>query len=468
MALRNNREQYKRTLRFLFSVFLIAAQTAVFAYVWLTVYNRHAVVSFFQKGNWLFCAVYAILFVVFLFSFDGLKYGLSRRPNLILGQILATVATTCIIYLQIALLSTRFVNAVPILLMALVNIAVCLILSTVSDLLIRTLFPAKNVLVICDTYSPEQFLHKMQGRKDKYTAGEIVNVSLGIDELLPKIKEAESVLLYDVHSEMRNKILKLCFEHDVRAYSTTKISDVLIRGAEPIHIFDTPLLLYRNNGLTFGQRFFKRLLDLVVSSLMLVITSPILLICAVVVKAYDGGPVFYLQERCTLNGKVFKIHKFRSMIVNAEKNGAPQLAQEQDPRITPVGRFLRASRLDELPQLFDILVGNMSLVGPRPERAELIEQFAEEIPEFRYRLKVRGGLTGYAQLYGKYNTSAYDKLQMDLMYIQNYSLLLDIRLILMTVKIMFMKESTEGVSQEKNRQIAEKSKEHHPVEKEEV
>ena len=199
-------------------------------------------------------------------------------------------------------------------------------------------------------------------------------------------------------------------------------------------------------------------MDIIISALMLVITSPFLLLSAIAVKLYDGGPVFFRQARSTLGGKVFYIHKFRSMIVDAEKDGAPRPAEDFDPRITPVGRFLRASRLDELPQLIDILVGNMSIVGPRPERIEHTQQYSEDIPEFQYRLKVRGGLTGYAQLYGKYNTTPYDKLQLDLMYIQNYSLLLDLKLILMTVKIMFMKESTEGFSKEDSKKIRDKSK----------
>ena len=299
----------------------------------------------------------------------------------------------------------------------------------------------------------------MSGRRDKYRVSEIINVSEGLEALEEKIKQAENVLVYDVHSEMRNKLLKMCYEYDVRAYSTTKVSDILIRGAERIHIFDTPLLLYRNIGLTIEQRFFKRFMDIVVSLLLLILTSPFLLIAVMAIKLYDGGPVFFLQDRCTLNGKVFKIHKFRSMIVDAEKEGISVPAGEKDPRITPVGRVLRATRLDELPQLIDILVGNMSLVGPRPERVEHVEKYTEEIPEFKYRLKVRGGLTGYAQLYGKYNTSAYDKLQLDLMYIQNYSLLLDIRLILMTVKIMFMKESTEGFTEEQRKEVQEQNQE---------
>lgn len=450
-----NKELYKKLLRYIFSVILIAAQTACFARVWLLEYNQNLISPFFEKGNWLFFAVYAILFVIFLLCFDGLKYGLYRQFNLLLGQWLATIGTTFIIYLQIALLSLRFVNPIPLLWAMIINLALCVILTLLSDWLIHTLFPAKKLLVICDSYPPDDFLKKMSGRRDKYRVAKIVNVAEGLEAIETMIQGAENVLVYDVHSETRNKILKWCFEYNVRAYSTTKVSDILIRGAERIHIFDTPLLLYRNIGLTIEQRFFKRFMDIVVSLIMLIVFSPILLISALAIKLCDGGPVFYLQERCTLNGKVFKIHKFRSMVVDAEKYSGAQLATEKDPRITPVGRVLRATRLDELPQLIDILVGNMSLVGPRPERKEITEQYAKEIPEFKYRLKVRGGLTGYAQLYGKYNTTAYDKLQLDLMYIQNYSLLLDIRLILMTVKIMFMKESTEGVSEETNQKIAE-------------
>ena len=455
--MKNKKEQFKKILRSLVVIVLVISQTAIFAHIWLSEYNEQIVLPFVQKGNWFFYAVYVLMLSIFLQSFDGLKYGIYRKTNIIIAQILATVSTAFIIYLQIVLLAAGFVTVVPLLLMILADCAVILIIAFVGTLLFKKLFPAKKTLVIYDTYSPDIFLEKLALRKDKFVIGDIVNVSLGIEELEPLIKESESVIIYDVHSEKRNKILKICFENDIRTYATTKVSDILIRGAESLHLFDTPLLLYRNVGLTFEQRFLKRALDILVSAVLLVLTSPIFLIAGVAIKLYDGGPVFFKQARGTIGGKIFYIHKFRSMIVDAEKDGAPHPAEEFDPRITPVGRVLRASRLDELPQLIDILVGNMSLVGPRPERVEHIKQYTEEIPEFQYRLKVRGGLTGYAQLYGKYNTSAYDKLQLDLTYIQNYSFFLDIRLILMTIKIMFIKESTEGFTEEKSKKITNKS-----------
>ena len=247
---------------------------------------------------------------------------------------------------------------------------------------------------------------------------------------------------------MRNELLKFCYGRSIRVYSTPKISDIIIRSAESMHYFDTPLLLSRNDGLSIEQAFIKRTMDIFVSIVMLVITSPIFLVTALAIKLYDGGPVFFYQERCTKDGKVFSICKFRSMIVDAEKNGTSVPATERDPRITPVGNIIRKLRIDELPQLLNILKGEMSLVGPRPERIEHVHLYSESIPEFSYRMKVKGGLTGYAQVYGKYNTTAYDKLKMDLMYIQNYSVLLDIEILFKTVKILFEKESTEGFSDE--------------------
>lgn len=456
--MKNKNEQFKNILRSLLKIILVLSQTAIFANVWLTEYNNYIVIPFVQKGNWFFYAVYIILLAIFLRCFDGLKYGMYRKANLITAQILASFATAFIIYLQIVLLAARFVTVIPLLFMFLSDIAIIFFITILGNYLLKKLFPAKKTLIIYDNYSPETFLQKLSQRKDKFVIKDIVNVSVGIDELERLINNSETVIIYDVHSETRNKILKICFENDIRTYTTTKVSDILIRGAESLHMFDTPLLLYRNIGLTFEQRFLKRTLDIVVSALLLIITSPILLFCAIAIKAYDGGPVFFRQDRGTINGRIFRIHKFRSMIVNSEEDGAPRPAEENDPRITPIGKFLRASRLDELPQLIDILVGNMSLVGPRPERIEHIRQYTEEIPEFQYRLKVRGGLTGYAQLYGKYNTTPYDKLQLDLMYIQNYSFFLDIRLIIMTVKIMFMKESTEGFTEENSKKIKDNNK----------
>ena len=243
-------------------------------------------------------------------------------------------------------------------------------------------------------------------------------------------------------------------------YFTPKISDIIVKGTEEINLFDSPLFLCKNIGLTIGQRVFKRIFDILLSLVGLIITSPFMLVAAICIKIYDGGPVFFKQERCTYGGKVFWIYKFRSMIVDAEKDGKSKPATDDDDRITPVGRFIRKTRIDELPQLLNIFKGDMSIVGPRPERIEHIEKYGKEIPEFTYRLKVKGGLTGYAQVYGKYNTTALDKLKMDLLYIVNYSILVDFQILFETVKIIFQKESTEGFTEEQKQKLENENNAH--------
>ena len=194
----------------------------------------------------------------------------------------------------------------------------------------------------------------------------------------------------------------------------------------------------------------KRTMDIVASGLALIVLSPIFLVTAIAVKS-DGGPAFYRQKRLTKDGKVFEILKFRSMRIDAEKySGAVLSSGENDTRITKVGRIIRAYRLDELPQLINILKGDMSLVGPRPERPEIQAKIEKEVPEFSLRLQAKAGLTGYAQVYGKYNTSFYDKLLMDLMYISRPSILEDLTIILATLRILTSKESTEGVGESEN------------------
>ena len=260
------------------------------------------------------------------------------------------------------------------------------------------------------------------------------------------IRKYNAVVLCDLPAQARNQIMKFCYQESIRTYVTPKISDIIFRGADDIHLFDTPLLLSRNQGLSIDQRIIKRTCDIVLSLIGIVIASPFMLIIALAVKLYDGGPVLYKQERLTRDGRPFMIYKFRSMSMDSEKSGA-RLAAKGDKRVTPVGRVIRNIHFDELPQLFNILKGDMSMVGPRPERQVIADQYAEEIPEFVLRTKVKAGLTGYAQVYGKYNTTPYDKLKFDITYIENYSLWLDVKIMLLTFKILFQKENTEGVDE---------------------
>ena len=255
----------------------------------------------------------------------------------------------------------------------------------------------------------------------------------------------DAVIVIGVNSSLRNGIAKYCIHNDVRCFVAPHVGDIIMQGARHISSIRVPIFSIRR---AFKNPFYlmaKRTFDIIVSIIAIVLLSPVYLITSLVIKLYDLGPVFYKQVRLTKDGKKFNVLKFRSMRVDAEKDGVARLAAENDDRITPIGHFIRAVRIDELPQLINILKGEMSIVGPRPERPEIAADYEKEFPEFALRLQAKAGLTGYAQVYGKYNTTPNDKLLMDLQYIANPSLAEDLKIMFATVKILFMPESTEGV-----------------------
>lgn len=301
-------------------------------------------------------------------------------------------------------------------------------------------------MLVSGIYPVDDITHKFNMRKDKYDIVKSMNISEGIEKIYEEcLGNYDGVIIWDVPSQYRNGLVKYCYGRNIRIYVMPKITDVLLKGSTQLHLFDTPVLLLREYAIKVEQRAIKRVIDIVLSLLLIILSSPVMLITAIAIKLYDGGPVLYKQVRCTQNRREFKIMKFRSMRVDAEKDGVARLASKNDSRITPIGKFIRKCRIDELPQLFNILVGDMAFIGPRPERPEIIAQYLEEMPEFAFRMKVKAGLAGYAQVYGKYNTTPYDKLKLDLTYIENYSVWLDIKLMLLTVKILFTPDSTEGV-----------------------
>ncbi|MDE6184710.1 MAG: exopolysaccharide biosynthesis polyprenyl glycosylphosphotransferase, partial [Lachnospiraceae bacterium] len=318
--------------------------------------------------------------------------------------------------------------------------------SWVCNIIYRRVFPPRDMLLVHGERDIKDILLKFASRKDKYNIVKCIDIKEGLMKLEMEIdKGYGAVVLWDIPTEERNRLIKYCYSRSIRVYLMPKIPDVLIKGSDQMHLFDTPIFLTREYALTVEQRLAKRLIDIVCSLLLLVIASPFMLVTAILIKCYDGGPVLYKQIRCTMGGREFAIMKFRSMRVDAEKDGVARLAAKNDSRITPIGKFIRAVRIDELPQLFNILKGEMSFIGPRPERPEIIAQYVEEMPEFVFRMKVKAGLAGYAQVYGKYNTTPYDKLKLDLSYIENYSVWLDLKLMLLTLKILIKPESTEGV-----------------------
>lgn len=449
-------EQYKRMVRFFLNAILCGLEMALYLYIWINYYNKLMETPYNRTGHWLIVTVYGIFLLIFSKLYGGLKIGYLRTTNMIYSQTLASISATALIYLQITLLTKHFQYIIPLLVMTLIDIFIISMWSFTSTIIYRKLYPPRKVILVYGERPVMNLMTKLHSRMDRFEVKEVIHVSNGLKKIQKCIDNYDGVIICDVPSHIRNRILKYCYSKSIRTYVTPKISDIIIRSSESLHMFDTPLILTRSAGLTFEQAVFKRLMDIVLSLVALILLSPILVITAIAIKLCDGGPIFYFQDRCTKDGRVFPICKFRSMVVNAEKNGQAIPATERDPRITPVGNIIRKIRIDELPQIFNILKGDMSIVGPRPERVEHVELYSNEIPEFEYRLKVKGGLTGYAQVYGKYNTTAYDKLKLDLMYIQNYSLLLDIEIIFKTIKILFMKESTEGFTEEESATISEK------------
>ncbi|HOO79209.1 MAG TPA: sugar transferase [Lachnospiraceae bacterium] len=441
-------EQYKRIFLFSEIVLTLDAMCGLFGWLWYSYLNTLNEKPFTGSGNLMEIVVYVIATLVFIQIFGGFEIGFYTALNAILSQVLAMFCVNFLMAVQTILTISSIYTLDEIFLaffiLQVAQVVAAIILVQCFDHLYVWLFPAWDILLVYENDSVRLFMDKVNTRKDKYVIGDTINVSEGVEAICDKIRKHDSVIIYDVSSALRNDLIKFCYGEGIRVYQTPKISDILIRSAKEHHLFDTPLLMSNNIGLTFEQKVVKRLIDIVVSFLMLIITAPIMLITAICIIIEDHGPVFFIQERITLHDRPFMIYKFRSMIVDAEADGKARPAVADDDRITKVGRIIRKTRIDELPQLYNVLKGDMSLVGPRPERVEHVIKYTEKIPEFQYRTKVKGGLTGYAQVYGKYNTTAYDKIKLDLMYIENYSLVLDFRIVVMTIKVIFMKSSTEG------------------------
>ena len=450
------REQFKRLINFLEGFVILAAHTVIFAFVWYGSYVEQLEIPFWRRGDWAVIGVYALILFLLTHLYGGFKIGYLRLMDVLYSQILSLLCANVVAYVQVVLISRKYLSSAPIFKMTIVQIAIILLWVFICKLIYAALYPPRQMLLVCYDRNPDDMIEKMSSRQDKYEICDIADLNEeSLDSVCEMVKEYEAVLIYDIPAYERNIILKCCFTESVRTYVTPKISDILLRGADNIHLFDTPLYLSRNQGLSADQLMFKRLLDLVICIPVSVILMPLFLIIAFLIKVYDGGPVLYKQPRLTVNGKIFNIYKFRSMCMDSEKGGA-QLAKKNDDRITPVGRVLRALHFDEFPQLINIIKGDMSLVGPRPERPEIAAQYKEIIPEFDFRLKVKAGLTGYAQVYGKYNTTPYDKLKLDLTYIENYSFWLDIKLMFLTFKILFQKENTEGIDANQVTAVKEK------------
>lgn len=441
----------RKTIMFFAKVSIVMSLALGFINTWYNHYEE-SIVS--MGGNYIVIVSYVLIFVLFSELYGAFKIGVNRIHEVIYSFFLAAVFTNIIVYFELCLLARDMISVVPYIFGFIYQMAVIAIGSHCANTIYFRLYPARRMLAIfADDEEGTAIIRKVSKIPDRFNVERGVSLNRNsVEEIKELINNYEAILLCDIEKGAKAELLRYCYSKSKRTYVLPSSADVIIRNSEQIQIFDTPIMMCKNHGLRIEQEFIKRTMDILVSLVGIILTSPIMLVVAVAIKLYDKGPIFFKQNRVTKNGRIFNVLKFRSMIVDADKDGAKK-AENNDDRITPVGKIIRPFRIDELPQFFNILFGDMSLVGPRPERVENVCEYTVKYPDFNMRHRVKGGLTGYAQIYGKYNTSPEDKLKMDLIYIEQYSIFLDIKLILMTIKILFMKESTEGFDAKANEHL---------------
>lgn len=421
--------------------------SAAFYFCWKLFFSDTMRLTYGWRGNAAVTLVYAVLFVLLCRTYNGFDVGVLRISELIYSQSLAAFIDSVIVYILCIFISKRLPNPLPLLGLLCVQCGIISIYCLNANTMYFKLHPPLPTAVV---YRGEEDLKRILGIRffcDKFDIQYYVKAPKGYQEAVEQINGAQVVFISGIDATLRNGILKYCLQEGIQAYVKPKIGDIIISGAKSMQMFGEPIMHVEHVQLSFEYLLIKRVLDIIISLAAIIVSSPVMLIISIAIKAYDKDSIFYKQIRLTKDRKQFTILKFRSMCVDAEKDGHARLATEHDDRITPIGRIIRKLRLDELPQLFNILKGDMSVVGPRPERPEIAVQYEDDIGAFALRLQVKAGLTGFAQVYGRYNTEPYAKLQMDLMYINSMSIAQDIRLILATIKILFISDSTEGVEQ---------------------
>ena len=428
-----------------------------FLICWTLYYEPRTTTVGSKQVSVLVMIIFFLICYYFGQRLDCFRVSILQIRDVIFGEVLATMITDIIMYILIWMLSIHLPNLIPGLITWGGQCVIGVIWAYVMHQSYFSTHPPLRTIVIYDERMGMENLIHTYGLEKRFNIKTVYPVESIMDKL-EVMEEFDAAFLCGIHSRERNIILKHCISHKIKLFMIPRIADVMMRGSEQIHMLYLPILKTQRYKPSIEYQIIKRTMDIVVSGIATIVLSPLFLITAIAVKS-DGGPAFYKQKRLTKDGKVFEILKFRSMRVDAEKySGAVLSAGENDPRITKVGRIIRACRLDELPQLLNILKGDMSLVGPRPERPELQKEIEKEVPEFGLRLQAKAGLTGYAQVYGKYNTTFYDKLLMDLMYISKPSILEDFTIMLATVKILTSKESTEGVVEGKDKLELRESK----------
>lgn len=432
----------------LLSAAIIPIQLLLFGFVWIFYYNFFAFRSHRLLGGIISLLLYCVIYKSLVRIYRADKIAQYSIGETVFSQLLAFGITDLIFYVECCFIARRYVSIVPGSITVMIQFAIACLWAVAAKRYYHRHVPPQETAVIYGDESVKEFLRKIEEKSWRlFHIHSKVSVEKGIEEIKTAIDCSETVILYQIDYSLREELIYYCVNQRKIFYVTPTITDIVACGFENRHFIDSPLMKHSCYQESLMMAFLKRSMDIGVSLFGLVITLPITLITMAAIKLEDGGTVFFRQERYTKDWKKFHVIKFRSMIMDAEKDGA-MLCGVNDNRVTKVGAVIRRFRIDEIPQLLNVLKGDMALVGPRPERVENVEKYTKELPQFAYRLQVKSGLTGYAQLYGKYNTSAYDKLRLDLIYIENRSLILDLKLIMLTLKILFIPESTEGFSDE--------------------
>lgn len=405
--------------------------------------------SWKDRYNILVLLGYGCILFFLCRTYNAYLLAYTEIHKLVLTEFFSQLFSVAAIYLFVSVGWNKWANPAVFIVLLIAQMILNIAWTAVADRYYVRLYPPRKTILVYRNETDQKRFGSIQGKsaerlysiekKTRYTGSEF-------SEIRAELEPYEAVFVAGVDSRCRNGILKYCQENNIPGFFLPHVGDVIMQGARHIQAFDSPVLHISRKYMRPEYRTAKRLLDIVFSLAGLVLLSPLMGLIAAVIRLSDGGPAIYKQTRLTRNEKLFTIYKFRSMRIDAERDGVARLsAGETDERITPVGRFMRRFRLDEMPQLFNILKGDMSFVGPRPERPEIAEAYYKTMPDFRLRLQVKAGLTGYAQVYGRYNTSPYEKLEFDLLYINQMSLLTDLELILATLTTMFSKDSTQGV-----------------------
>ena len=388
-------------------------------------------------------STFMVVIIILIKAYGGYDIGGKRTRETVLSMCLSVTLTDIITYIQLCVMYKKVVSILLLIMAVCTQYLITALMTKTANVVHFACNPPQTLLIIYgDESKKDMVCHKLKRYQNRFRIKKIMRYDEA--EMHRSIRANSAVMLVDVPPERQEYIIGYCYKREKKVYYLPNLADILINNAHHELIDDISFFRNEHRNLTVEQRFVKRVFDIIVSLTGIIISAPIMLIEAIAVKCEDGGKILYRQERETINGKKFKVWKFRTMIENAEKGNQAVLASENDPRITKVGAFLRKTRLDELPQLFNVLAGYMSIVGPRPERESIAQEYYKDLPEFQYRLRVKAGLTGLAQIVGKYNTTPKDKLVLDLIYIENYSLRFDFKIVLQTLTVFLLPEKSEG------------------------